>query len=161
MIRPATPADIDGVLAIWNDAIRNTSITFNSVEKTPEDLIQLWQDKAALDHPFFVAAADGQVLGFTTYGQFRGGIGYQHTMEHSILLAPAAQGRGVGRALIEALVDHGRARGVHTLWAGVSGENPGGRAFHAKVGFEEVAVLREVGHKFGRWMDLILMRRGL
>lgn len=161
MIRPATGADTDGVLAIWNDVIRNTTITFNPVEKTPQDFATLLAEKAALRHPFMVGVAGDTVLGFATYGQFRGGLGYGRTMEHSILLAPAAQGQGLGRALIEALCDHGRAHDIHSLWAGVSSENPSGRAFHAAMGFAEIAVLPEVGYKFGRWLDLVLMRKGL
>lgn len=161
MIRPATQTDTDGVLAIWNDAIRNTSVTFNPVEKTPAEFAALLKDKAAQNHPFLVGVEGDIVLGFATYGPFRNGLGYGRTMEHSILLAPEAQGKGLGRRLMEALFAHGRAHAIHSLWAGVSGENPEGKAFHARLGFEEVAVLREVGHKFGRWMDLTLMRKAL
>ncbi len=161
MIRPARPADTDGVLAIWNDAIRNTSITFNPVEKSPADFVDLLRDKAARAHPFLVGTQDNRVLGFATYGPFRNGLGYGRTMEHSILLAPAAQGKGLGRALMEGLYVHARAHDIHSLWAGVSGENPSGKAFHARLGFEEIVVLPEVGYKFGRWMDLTLMRKAL
>lgn len=161
MIRAATVADTGGVLAIWNDAIRNTSATFNPVEKTAEAFAALLEDKAARDHPFFVGVEGKTVLGFATYGAFRNGLGYGRTMEHSILLAPQAQGKGLGRGLMEALFAHGRAHDIHSLWAGVSGENPDGKAFHARLGFEEIAVLPEVGFKFGRWMDLTLMRKAL
>lgn len=161
MIRDAELADTEGVLAIWNDAIRNTSITFNPVEKTSEDFAALLREKAARRQPFLVGTDGDTVLGFATYGPFRNGLGYGRTMEHSILLAPAAQGQGLGRGLMEALFAHARAHDIHSLWAGVSGENPDGKAFHAKLGFEEIAVLPEVGYKFGRWMDLTLMRKAL
>ncbi|HSF64787.1 MAG TPA: GNAT family N-acetyltransferase [Paracoccaceae bacterium] len=160
-IRAATPADIPGILAIWNPVIRDTAITFNSAEKTPDDLLAALRDKAAAGHAFLVAAPEGRVLGFATYGPFRGGTGYARTLEHTILLAPDAQGRGLGRALMEALCDHARAGGVHSLIGGVSAENPQGRAFHAAMGFAEAAILPQVGWKFGRWMDLVLMQKFL
>ena len=108
-----------------------------------------------------VAEDEGRFLGFVSYLPFRRGVGYARTMEHAILLAPEARGRGAGRALMKAAEDHARAAGVGSLWAGVSGENPDGVAFHRSVGFEEVARLPKVGFKFGRWMDLVLMRKWL
>jgi L-amino acid N-acyltransferase len=80
-------------------------------------------------------------------------------MEHTVLLAPDARGRGLGRALMRAVEDHARGAGVHSLFGGVSGANPEGRAFHLALGFAEVAVLREVGWKWGRWLDLHLMQK--
>ena len=98
------------------------------------------------------------VLGFATWGQFRGGVGYRYTIENTVLLSPDARGKGLGRSLMSALIDRARAAGHHSMWAGISGENPDGVAFHAAMGFEEIAVLPEVGQKFGRWMDLTLMQ---
>lgn len=161
MIRPAQEGDIAAILAIWNPVIRDTAITFNPVEKTPEDLRALLAEKAAAGHAFLVAEVDDHLLGFAHYGQFRAGAGYARTLEHTIQLAPGAKGRGIGRALMTAIEDHARAGGAHSLFAGVSGENAPGLAFHAALGFVEVAVLPEVGHKFGRWMDLHLMQKRL
>ncbi|MBI1220114.1 MAG: GNAT family N-acetyltransferase [Rhodobacteraceae bacterium] len=160
MIRPATAADCAAIAAIWNPIIRDTAITFTDVEKTEAGLAQMLAEKAGAGFPFLVAEAGG-LLGFATYGTFRNGPGYARTMEHTILLAPHAKGRGVGRVLMAALEDHARARGIHTLWAGVSAENPAARAFHAAIGYAEVAVLPEVGWKFGRWLDLVLMQKML
>lgn len=157
MIRPALPEDAEAIAALWNPYIRDSAVTFNSIEKTPEDVAAL----IAARPGFLVAEAEGALAGFASYDRFRGGIGYARTMEHTILLAPDRAGQGIGRALMAALEDHARAGQVHTLWAGVSAENPSGVAFHARIGFERVAVLAEVGWKFGRWMDLVLMRKGL
>jgi phosphinothricin acetyltransferase len=104
---------------------------------------------------------DGEVVGFATYFQFRGGVGYRHTLEHSIMLDARVRGLGLGRALMAAVEDHARAAGHHTLFAGVSGANPEGRAFHAAIGFRDVATLREVGFKNGQWLDLWLMQKML
>ena len=160
-IRPATHADIPALLAIWNPVIRDTAVTFNAIEKTTADLAQMIADKASAGHAFLVAEADGAVLGFASYGQFRGGIGYAHTMEHTIILGSNARGRGLGRALMLAIEDHARAGGAHSIFAGVSAENPEGRAFHAAMGYVQRVTLPAVGYKFGRWMDLHLMQKFL
>lgn len=161
MIRPAGPGDLDAILAFWNPVIRDTAVTFNPVEKTAADLAALIDGRAAEGHPFLVATDDGGVLGFASYAQFRGGLGYARTMEHTIILAPAAHGRGVGRALMAAIEDHARARGIGSMIGGISGENAAGRAFHAAIGYAEIAVLPRVGWKFGRWMDLVLVQKTL
>jgi len=157
-VRPATAQDAPGVAEIWNAVIRDTAVTFTTLEKTVPGL---QADIATRGGGFVVAEEGGQVLGFATCFPFRGGPGYARTLEHSILLAPAGQGRGLGRALMTQLCDHARGQGAHSLWAGVSGENPAGLEFHARIGFAEVARLREVGFKFGRWMDLVLMQKFL
>ncbi len=161
ILRAVVPADIPAMLDIWNPVIRDSVTTFNSVPKTPQDLTQMIADKAAAGHAFMVAEAEGQMLGFATYSQFRGGIGYARTMEHTIVLGPGARGRGLGRTLLLAIEDHARARGVHSFFAGVSGENPDARAFHAALGYAHVATLAAVGYKFNRWMDLHLMQKFL
>lgn len=160
-VRLAGPGDAAGIAAIWNPVIRDTAITFNAAEKTEAEVAALLAERAAAGHGTFVAGAPGEVLGFASYSQFRGGVGYARTMEHTVLLAEGARGRGLGRALMAALEEHARAAGAHSLFAGVSGENPAGRAFHAALGYVELAVLPEVGFKFGRWMDLHLMQKRL
>lgn len=156
MIRLAQPADAKGICAIWNPVIRDTIATFNSVPKTETDIGDM-----IARQPTFVAESGADLLGFATYGQFRSGVGYAHTAEHTIHLAPIAQGQGIGRALMARLCDHAQTAGFHTVWAGISGENTGGVAFHAALGFTEVARLAQVGRKFDRWHDLILMQKRL
>lgn len=161
MIRSATPEDIPAILRHWNHVIRDTAITFNTIEKTAADLAALLVEQQTKGHAFFVAEMDGEVVGFASYGPFRNGIGYSKTMEHSIALDENSRGQGMGRALLTAIEDHARAGGNHSLIAGVSGENPLGRKFHAAMGYKEVATLPEVGWKFGRWIDLHLMQKML
>ncbi|PLL11448.1 GNAT family N-acetyltransferase [Tabrizicola sp. TH137] len=161
MIRDATARDAAGIAAIWNPVIRDTSITFNSAEKTEADIAGLIADRQAAGHAFLLAEEAGRIAGFASYAQFRAGTGYGRTMEHTILLDPVAQGRGLGRALMRALEDHARAAGMTALIGGVSAENSAGRAFHARMGFAEVAILQRVGFKFGRTMDLVLMQKFL
>lgn len=161
MIRDATPADAPAIAAIWNPAIRDTAVTFNSAEKSPADIAAMITERQAAGHAFLVAETANRIAGFATYAQFRGGVGYARTMEHTILLAPEAQGTGLGRALLTAIENHARAAGAISLFAGVSAENPAGRAFHARMGYAEVAILQRVGFKFGRAMDLVLMQKFL
>jgi phosphinothricin acetyltransferase len=160
ILRPFAAGDTDAVINIWNPVIRETTVTFSSEEKTPDGLAAMITERRAAGREFFVAE-DGGLLGFATYGQFRGGNGYVHAMEHTIILAPKARGRGAGRALMAAVEGHARAGGAHTLFAGVSGENAEGVAFHARIGFSTVARIPEVGRKFGRWLDLVLMMKML
>lgn len=161
MIRLAVPGDAGALVALINPWITDTTITFNSIPKTERDIEVMLADKAAAGHAVLVAEAQGALLGYATYGQFRGGIGYAHAMEHSIALSPLARGKGVGRALLGAIEDHARAGGAHVIFAGVSAENAEGRAFHLALGYGEVAVLRQVGRKFDRWLDLVLMQKFL
>ncbi len=161
MIRSARPEDAEGIAAVWNPYIRDTAVTFNSATKSTDDIADMICARAAAGFATFVAETGGGVAGFASYTQFRGGVGYARSMEHTILLSPAARGGGIGRALMRAVEDHARAGGAHCLFAGVSAENAEGRTFHARMGFAEAAVLRAVGFKFGRYMDLVLMQKFL
>ena len=157
-IRAAESFDAAAVADIWNPVIRETEATFNSVEKTREGLIELIAGKRDTGLPVLVAC-DPAVVGFALCGQFRGGIGYARTMEHTIMLAPCARGRGIGRKLMAALEEKAKIRDIHSLIAGVSSANPSGVEFHRAIGYKEVARLPEVGFKFGNWYDLILLQK--
>ena len=160
-LRAASPGDAAAICAFWNPQIRDTAVTFNPEEKTAKALARLIADRQAEGKAFMVAEEAGRVLGFATYFQFRGGPGYGRTMEHTVVLDPSAWGRGTGRALMRAIEEHARAAGMHSMIAGVSGENPAGIAFHAALGYAQIARLPQVGWKFDRWMDLVLMQKML
>jgi phosphinothricin acetyltransferase len=160
-VRPAVDSDAAGIMEIWNAVIRDTLVTFNPVEKTLPEVVALIEARTGAAGGTFVAEIGDRVQGFASYAQFRSGAGYARTMEHTILLAPEGRGQGIGRRLMAAVIEDAHAKGVHSLFAGVSGANPEGLAFHAALGFEEVAVLREVGWKWGRWLDLHLMQKRL
>ena len=160
MIRRASEAEAGAIAGIWNAYIRDTAVTFNSAEKSPDDVAAMIRDRDAAGFATFILEGATGIAGFASYSQFRGGVGYARSMEHTILLAPGMRGGGLGRALMQAVEDHARAGGAHCLM-GVSAENPAGRAFHARMGFAEVATLRQVGFKFGRHMDLVLMQKFL
>lgn len=157
IVRPASDADLPEIAAIWAPIIRDTTITFASDERPPEVLAALVADRRAAGREFFVAEDAESILGFATYAQFRGGNGYITSMEHTIILAPEASGRGVGRALMRAVEDHARAGGAHTMVGVVSAENEPGIAFHAACGYADCGRLPEVGRKFGRYLDAVMM----
>jgi phosphinothricin acetyltransferase len=157
IVRPAAETDLARISEIWAPVIHDSTITFASDDRPPEAVARLISDRRAAGHEFFVAEVEGRVAGFATYAQFRGGNGYVTSMEHSIILAPEARGRGAGRALMRAVETHARDRGAHTMVAVVSAENPAGVAFHAACGYQTQGTLREVGRKFGRWLDAVFM----
>ena len=161
MIRPATPADVPAILGFWNPLIETATVGFSPTPHTVESLTAQIAARQADDRAFLVAEIGGAVAGFASYDQFRKGLGYARSMEHTIILSEAARGQGVGRALMAAIEDHARARGVHLMVAGVSAENPAGLAFHAAMGYVETGRIAEAGYKFGRFIDLVLMQKRL
>ncbi|MFY0596183.1 MAG: N-acetyltransferase [Cognatishimia sp.] len=158
IIRKAISADAASVAAIWNAEIRAGVSTFNSIEKSDAEIAGMIETAGAA---FLVAEHDASVVGFATYFAFRGGVGYRHSKEHTVYLAPDARGLGAGRALMDALLMVAKEDGVHSMMAGISGENEAGIRFHTALGFKMVAQVPEVGYKFDRWMDLILMQKFL
>ena len=130
LIRDAKTIDAEFIAEIWNLAIRDSVATFNSVEKSSGEIVKLLEEKQRQTHPFLVCVGRG-VEGFATYGQFRSGIGYSRTMEHTIHFAPQARGQGRGTALMAELERRAAENGVHSMIAGISGENLDAIRFHA------------------------------
>lgn len=158
IIRPATTSDASAICAISNPIIRDTVITFTTCERLAPEVA----DEIAEKGPRFLVVEDqGTLVGFASFGPFRSGPGYAHTAEHSIQFARGARGMGYGRALMHSLEMVARKGGIRVLIAGISAANPDGIAFHAGIGFVEVGRLPQVGRKFERWLDLVLMQKNL
>lgn len=158
IVRSAALADAEAVCAIANQVIRGTLATFNTVEKTPE---QVQEQIIASNGAYQVAEQDGDILGHAHFFPFRSGPGYRFTAEHTIHLVPAAQGQGIGRQLMQALEEKAKQAGIHVLIASVSSANPDAIAFHAALGYAETARMPELGCKWGRWLDTIFMQKTL
>lgn len=160
IVRAAEPArDGAAILSIVNDAILNSTAWY---EYAPWDEARLtsWFDaKRAGGWPLLVADDGEATLGFATFGRFRDRPAYARTVEHSLYVASAARGRGIGRILLDALVAEAQARGLHAMIGGVDAANEGSLAFHRAAGFVEVGRLPEVGWKFDRWLDLVFMQK--
>ena len=136
--------------------IRDTLATFTTTEKPVEDVANLIAQRR---NAFFVAEQDGLVEGFATCGTFRPGPGYAHTVEHSVIVDPDAQGGGVGRGLMLQLEGACKKADCHVMVAAISSANPHAIAFHTALGFETTARMPQVGRKAGQWLDLILMQK--
>ena len=163
LVRTATDADLPGMLAIYNELVRSSTAVYTEQEATLEDRRAWLAGRAAQGYPVLAAtdAADGSVLGYSTFGDFRPWPGYRRTVEHSVYVRADMRGRGVGAALVEPLFGLAAALGKHVMVAGIDAANPASIRLHERLGFEQVGFLREVGTKFGRWLDLVFMQRFL
>lgn len=108
-----------------------------------------------------VAELDGEVAGYACMARWRPKEGYRHSLENSVYVAPDHQGRGLGRALMVALIEHARAAGAHRMYADIEAGNTASIRLHESLGFERVGLLREAGTKFGRWLDLAILELAL
>lgn len=160
LVRPAEQGDAAALAALWNPWITATIATFNAQEKTAADMAAMISERQFV-YGFWVAECDGAIVGFATYSQFRAGVGYARSMEHTIVLDAAVHGRGIGRALMTTLERDAVAKHAHVMIAAVAGENRAGRDFHGKMGYETVAEIPQVGYKFDRFHDLIVMQKML
>lgn len=158
LVREAVPADLPALLEIYNEAVANSTASWDYEPWTPVHHADWYAFKAENGFPILVADEDGDVLGYATYGEFSGKAGYSGTREHNVYLRIDARGRGIGRSLMESLIGQARSRGVHTLIGRLSADNDASLRLHAGLGFVEVGRLREVGRKFDRWLDLVYVQ---
>jgi L-amino acid N-acyltransferase YncA len=161
-VRAATAADLPAIRTLFNVLIPTTTIAYREHLASEDEIASWFAAQQAAHRPVLVADEAGEVIGYTTYGTFRGGErfpGYRHTAELTIHVDGASHGRGVGRALIEALLAAARECDVHVLVAGVDAANEASIEFHRRLGFVETARMPEVGIKFGQWLTLVLLQR--
>lgn len=162
VIRPAVPADLNAVAEIFAHYVSETVITF---EQTPPTVAE-WQDR--LDDltgqglPFLVAELDGDVAGYAYASPWRPKPAYRHTVEDSIYLAPGQTGRGLGSALLGALLDQCAQADLRQMIAVIADTgSDASTALHKRFGFADAGRLTRVGYKHGRWIDTVLMQRAL
>lgn len=158
-IRDATEADLPAILAITNDAIRTTTANWNIRPTTLEARAAWFAERRAAGFPVLVAEDAGGVRGFASYGPFRAFDGYALTVEHGLYVARDAQRRGHGAGLLGGLIARAEAAGLHVMVAGIEAGNTASLTLHARFGFVRVGLMPEVGRKFDRWLDLVLMQR--
>ena len=157
-IRKAAVADIAAILEIVNFSILNSTAIYDYELRTTEQQLQWFEEKTTSKFPVFVAEADGTVTGFGSYGTFRLKAAYQFTVEHSVYVAENYKGKGIGKLLLDKLITTAKSEGYHLMIGCIDANNSGSIAFHEKFGFEVTGHLKEVGYKFGRWLDLVLMQ---
>jgi phosphinothricin acetyltransferase len=144
-IRPATSADVPEILAIYNEVIAHSTAIYTETPVTLADRMAWFEARRQQGFPVLVAAEDGHVLGFASFGDFRAWPCYRYSVEHSVHIRDDARGRGIGSLLIEALLAEARRLGKHIMIAGVDGANEASLRFHERLGFEKVGHFREVG----------------
>jgi len=159
-IRLARPGDAEAMRTIYNAEVTGSTVTFD-IE--PRSLAQqlAWIERHQGVHPAVVAVDRGIVTGFGSLSPFRDRAAYATTVEDSVYVADGRRGEGVGRLLLDELVDLATRQGFHTVIARTSGDNEPSIALHRASGFVHVGVEREVGRKFGRWIDVAILQRML
>ena len=161
-IRPATPADIPAITRIYDHAVRHGTASFEL--ERPDEAEMGKRMRALLDggFPYLAAEADGELLGYAYASYYRTRPAYRFTVEDSIYIAPQAQRQGVGRALLDALIVESESRGFRQMLA-VIGDSAqvASIELHRVAGFRMVGTFENVGFKFGRWLDSVMMQRAL
>ena len=161
-IRPARETDLPFLLAIHNDAVDTLTAAWTTKRDTMADRAAWLAARDAQRLPVIVAEReDGRVVGYGTFGPFRPREGYRLTAEHSVYVEASAQRQGIGRRLVDALIERAGTDGYHVLVGALDADNAASIALHQACGFEIAGRLPQVGHKFGRWLDLVFVSRVL
>jgi phosphinothricin acetyltransferase len=162
VIRPAQELDMIAATAIYQHHVLNGTATFEIDAPSYEEMRRRWSEVREKNLPYLVAEAGGAVRGFAYATPYRPRVAYRFTVEDSVYVDPDYTGRGLGRALLQALIEQCERRGCRQMIAVIGDSN--NRAsirLHESLGFEHVGVLRSVGLKFNRWLDTVLMQRAL
>ncbi len=159
-LRLATPDDAEAIRTIYNLEVTTSTVTFDLVARSLDDQ-RAWQAARSGAHAVVVAEIDGVVVGFGSLSPWRDRPAYSTTVEDSIYIHRDHQGKGVGRAMLTELVATATAHGFHACMARIVGGHDASIALHRSCGFEIVGTEREVGRKFNRWLDVVLMERML
>ena len=149
-------------MAIYNEAVETTTAIWNWTKVDLANRRAWFEARTSQGYPVLVAGGEGGgALAYASFGDWRPFDGYLHTVEHSVYVAAEARGRGLGAALLAALVEEARHLGKHVMLGGIEAGNEASLALHRKLGFVETARMPEVGRKFDRWLDLVFMQKML
>lgn len=163
-IRPATPADIPVIAAIYGHAVLNGTASWELEPPDAPELLRRYEAILAGGYPYIVAERDNRLLGYAYAGAYRPRPAYRATVENSIYVAADAQGSGTGSALLAALIEACTASGFRQMIAVIgdgTGASVGSRRLHERAGFRLIGVAEKVGFKHGRWLDQMLMQKEL
>jgi phosphinothricin acetyltransferase len=159
-IRLATAADLPSINEIYNYYVLHSTCTYQEEPSTASER-EIWFIAHGPLHPIAVAEAAGVILGWASLSPFHTRTAYRRTVENSIYVRHDQQRKGIGAALLNDSIEQARTLGHHTIIAGIDGEQATSVHIHERFGFEKVAHLKEVGFKFGRWLDVIYMQKML
>jgi L-amino acid N-acyltransferase YncA len=156
-VRLARPTDAEAIRSIYNLEVSESTVTFDLVPRSPVEQRSWMADHDGV-HPAVVAERDGEVVAFGSLGPYRSRPAYSTTVEDSVYVRRDSRGTGCGRAILAELVRLGTVHGFHSVMARIVGGHEASIALHRGCGFELVGIEREVGRKFGRWLDVVLMQ---
>jgi phosphinothricin acetyltransferase len=157
-IRPAESKDAEKIAEIYNDAVLHSTATFDTEPKDAAERRE-WLAAHGSRHPVLVAEDESGILGWASLSAWSQRCAYEETVEFSVYLAPDARGKGLGFELSAAVLEAGRLAGAHTVLSRVVGESEASLKLHERLGFERVGVMKEVGFKFGRRLDVVLLQK--
>jgi phosphinothricin acetyltransferase len=158
LIRRALASDVPAILEIYNDAVLNTTASYDYEPRTLEHRQAWFNEHERTNYPMFVAADEsGAVVGWSALNPFHARVGYRFTTENSIYIAAAHRGKGLGGKLLAPLIEGAKQRGLHAILAVIDADNQPSIRLHARFSFEKVAHLKQVGFKFNRWLDVVYM----
>jgi L-amino acid N-acyltransferase YncA len=160
VIRRAHLGDAARVAQIYNHYVLHSTATFDTEPKTAEDRVR-WLEEHDDQHPVLVGSIDGYVVAWGSLSRWSARPAWRHTVEASVYVDSEFTGRGIGPSMTEALVAEAREAGHHAVIGQIVAENVASLSTSERLGFERVGVLREVGRKFDRWLDVVLMERPL
>ena len=157
-LREATEADLGAILDVYNDAVLHSTATFDLEPRTWAEQ-QRWFQEHRPPYAIFMAAAGDTIFGWGSLSRFRPRPGYRFTAEDSIYVRQDFRGRGIGASLLELLIEAASRGRFHSVMALIDGDNAVSVRLHERLGFRHVGTFREVGFKFGRWLDVVHMQR--
>ena len=162
-IRPAKPSDIPAITRIYAEAVTHGTASFELTAPDEAEMARRMNELTAKGFPYIVAESGGELLGYAYVGPFRTRPAYRLTVENSVYVAPGSHRRGVGRALLAALIEASEKTGHRQMIAviGDSTQQQASIALHAAAGFKHVGILPDTGFKHGRWLDTVLMQRAI
>jgi L-amino acid N-acyltransferase YncA len=156
-IRSMKESDLPETLTIYNDIIVNTTAVYTYVPQTLQMRRDWYESKLKDGYPVFIAESEGRVVGFSSFGPFRAWPAYKYTVENSVYVAADQRGRGIGKLLMEPVISAAKEKQLHAIVSGIDASNTASIQLHRSFGFEIVAQFKQVGFKFGQWLDLTFM----
>ena len=160
VIRDATADDLDAINAVYNECVLNTTATFHERPVSRDERLTWWRELEGR-FPVLVAESEGKVIGWANVGEYSGRCAYRFTLTSSVYLSPAARGRGLGLAIMTELLGRIPKGEYHSVLAITSVESEASLRLHKRLGFREIGRMKEVGFKFGRWIDVVITQRML
>jgi phosphinothricin acetyltransferase len=154
LIRLASESDLPAMLQIYNEVIINTTAIYQYNPQSAESRELWFRTKREEGFKVFIAESEGKIAGFSTLGHFRNWPAYKYSVENSVYVDEYFRNQGIGKLLLSATIDAARELNMHTMVAGIDDSNSASIRLHEKLGFVEVAYFKEVGYKFGRWLNL-------